>query len=273
MSAPWVKEGTLSANGKTLEYVCLGPPPGEAPTLVLLHEGLGCTRLWRNAPTALAKATGYGVFAYSRAGYGQSDLAELPRPLDYMTREAVDVLPAVLDAIDVQRAVLVGHSDGATIAAIHAGSIVDPVVQGVVLIAPHFFTETAGLAQIAKARDAFDTKDLRARLGKYHRDPDNAFRGWNDAWLDPDFESWNVAANLNDIRVPVLAIQGRQDPYGTLAQLDAVTHRVHHASVSTLILNECQHAPHLEHGPAVTVAIAAFCKHLGLHQVEDQTLN
>lgn len=259
MSAPWTKAGTLTVNGKTLEYACVGPPPSEAPTLVLLHEGLGCTRLWRDVPALLAEATGFGVFAYSRTGYGQSDPVELPRPLDYMTREAVEVLPEVLDAIGVQRTVLLGHSDGATIAAIYAAAIDDPDVLGVVLLAPHFFTEPAGLTEIAKARDAFETGDLRERMGKYHRDPDNAFRGWNDAWLDPEFEAWNVAAILNEIRVPVLAIQGREDPYGTLAQIDAVTHRVHCAPVSTLILDVCKHAPHLEQGLAVIAAVAAFC--------------
>lgn len=259
MNAPWTGAGLMVVRGKSLEYLCVGPPPSEAPTLVLLHEGLGCTRLWRDVPTALSDATGFGVFAYSRAGYGQSDLAELPRPLDYMTSEAVDVLPTVLDAIGVQHAVTLGHSDGATIAAIHAGKQTDPRLRGVVLIAPHFFTEAAGLAEIAKAREAFETGDLRKRLSKFHRDADNAFRGWNDAWLDPEFKKWNIAESLDLIRVPVLAIQGRDDPYGTLAQLDAVTHRVCHSTVSTLIIDECRHAPHLECGSTVFAAIAGFC--------------
>lgn len=272
MSAPWVSAGSLSADGKTLEYACFGPPPSEAPTLVLLHEGLGCIRLWREFPRALVNATGFGVFTYSRAGYGQSDPAVLPRPLNYMTQEASEVLPEVLGSIGVEDAVLLGHSDGATIAAIYAGAsagasagaVADSSMAGVVLIAPHFFTEAAGLAEIAVAREAFETKGLRERLAKYHRDPDNAFRGWNNAWLDPEFEAWNVAAVLPEIRVPVLAIQGGDDPYGTLAQIDAITHRVRHAPVSTLILNECKHAPHLEKGPAVVSAVAAFCQQLQL---------
>jgi len=251
MSAVWQHSGILSAQDKKLEYACVGPPPDKAPTLVLLHEGLGCTQLWRDFPTALSAATGFGVFAYSRAGYGQSDLTELPRPLDYMKREAIDVLPEVLDAIGVESAVLLGHSDGATIASIYAGAMADPTVIGIVLIAPHFFTEEAGLAEIAKARDAFVSGDLRKRMSKYHSDPDNAFHGWNDSWLHPDFKRWNVASVLNEIRIPVLAIQGRQDPYGTLAQIDAVTHRVCNAPVSTLIVDDCLHAPHLEHGAMV----------------------
>lgn len=245
--------------GTALEYTCVGPPPGEAPTLVLLHEGLGCARLWRDVPTALGNATGFGVFAYSRAGYGQSEPVELPRPLDYLTREAVDVLPEVLDAIGVQYAVVLGHSDGATIAAIHAGKIADSRVMGVVLIAPHFFTEPTCLLEIAKARDAYENTDLRERLGKYHLHPDNAFHGWNDTWLNPDFQAWNVAETLDDIRVPVFAIQGRDDHYGTLAQIDVVSLRVQRAPVATLILNDCKHVPHLEHGPTVVAAVAAFC--------------
>jgi len=123
MHADWAQSGTLIAAGKKLEYVCIGPPPSDAPTLVLLHEGLGCIKLWRDVPATIAAATGFGVFVYSRAGYGESDPVELPRPLDYMRQEAIDVLPVILDAIGIRRAVLVGHSDGASIAAIYAGEV------------------------------------------------------------------------------------------------------------------------------------------------------
>ena len=259
VSATPAGTGTLDVAGTALECVHLGPAPDAAPTLVLLHEGLGCVRLWRDVPAALVEATGLGAFAYSRAGYGASDPAALPRPLDYMTREALDVLPAVLDAAGVRRAVLVGHSDGATIAAIHAGRVADPRVAGAVLIAPHFFTEAAGLAEIRRAREAFEGGDLRARLGKYHADPDVAFRGWNDAWLDPGFDVGRAVDALDGVRVPVLAIQGRDDPYGTLDQIEAVTRRVRRAPVATLVLDGCRHAPHLERGPEVIRAVAAFC--------------
>ena len=259
-TAPWTASGTLDAPGGALEYACLGPQPDEAPTLVLLHEGLGCTRLWRDVPEALARATGFGACVFSRAGYGHSDPVALPRPLDYMNREAIEVLPAVLEAFGVRRAVLVGHSDGATIAAVHVGRVVDSRVIGAVLMAPHFFTEAAGLVEIAKAREAFETGDLRIRLAKYHRDPDVAFRGWNDAWLDPAFDVGRAVDALGDIRVPVLAIQGRDDPYGTLDQIEAVTRDVRRAVVSTLILDGCRHAPHLERGPETIAAIATFCE-------------
>lgn len=262
MTATWAQNETLCVDGKTLEYSCFGPPPSKAPTLVLLHEGLGCARLWRSFPTALSNATGFGVFAYSRAGYGQSSPALLPRPLNYMTQEAANILPSVLELMDIKRAVLLGHSDGATIAAIHAGEHADHCLVGLILIAPHFFTETCGLTEIARARDAFQNGDLRERLNKYHRDVDNAFCGWNDAWLDPAFEAWNVAGVLDTIHVPVLAIQGRDDPYGTLAQIDVVTQRVRRATVKTLVLNECRHAPHFEHPQQVIAAIVAFCEGL-----------
>ena len=171
----------LDVEGVRLETICFGPPPEQAATLILLHEGLGCVALWRAFPEALAEATGLGVFAYSRAGYGQSDPCSLPRPLDYMEREARDSLPRVLDAIGFRQGLLLGHSDGASIAALHGGFGDDLRVRGLVLMAPHFFTEPEGLAAIADARSQYQSGELRNRLGKYHADVDCAFLGWNDA--------------------------------------------------------------------------------------------
>lgn len=253
----WAATGHIEAGGKRLEIACHGPPPDEAPTLVMLHEGLGCVALWRDVPARLAEATGWGVFAYSRQGYGDSDPADLPLPIDYMTREAVDVLPDVLDAIGVRGGVLLGHSDGASIAAIHAGTVQDARVHGVVLIAPHFFTEPDGLAAITAARAAYEGGDLRARLARYHRHVDCAFRGWNDSWLNPDFQVWNIEQVLDTLRVPVLAVQGDADPYGTLAQIEVIERRCP-APVRRLILPGCAHAPHLEAGAEVLTAIARF---------------
>lgn len=261
MSAAWTDKGTLKAGGKTLEYACFGAAPSEAPTIVLLHEGLGCVQLWRDFPEALAKATGLGVLAYSRAGYGQSEAADLPRPSEYMTREATDVLGDVLDAVGVQRAILLGHSDGATIAAIYAGTVPDYRVRAIILMAPHFFTEDSGLAEIAAVKTAYETGDLRESLAKYHADPDNAFRGWSDTWLSPAFKDWNVADVIDHLRIPTLAIQGRDDPYGTLAQISEIETRAY-SPVETLILDSCRHAPHLEHPKAVTEAVTAFCARL-----------
>ena len=187
---PWIEGagGDVFADGKRLEAVAYGPPPDKAPTIVMLHEGLGCLALWRDFPQKLAAATGHGVFAYSRAGYGGSDAVDLPRPLDYMSREARFSLPALLDAIGLKRGILLGHSDGASIAAIYAGEHADERIKGLILMAPHLFTEEMGLASIAEARRAYETGDLRARLAKYHAHVDVAFRGWNDAWLDPGFK-------------------------------------------------------------------------------------
>lgn len=261
MMVDWSASGTLTAQGKTLEYACAGPAPDKAPTIVLLHEGLGCVALWRDLPERLAEATGCGVFSFSRAGYGQSDLADLPRPLDYMTREAVDVLPEVLDAIGFQRGVLMGHSDGATIAAIYGGSVIDHRVRGLILMAPHFFTEEVGLAEIAKAKVAFDGGDLKARMAKYHRDPENTFRGWNDSWLNPDFKAWNVGDVIDYLRIPTLALQGRDDPYGTLAQIEEIETRSY-APVDTLILEDCGHAPFADQPEAVIEGVAEFMERL-----------
>lgn len=253
--------GTVTVGGKALEYMCFGPAPDRAPTIVLLHEGLGCAALWRDFPARLAQATGWGVLVYSRAGYGMSDPADLPRPLDYMTREALDVLPQVLEAAGFQRGVLMGHSDGATIAAIYAGSVPDHRVRGLVLMAPHFFTEDMGLAEIAKAREAFETGDLAARMAKYHRDPQNTFRGWNDAWLHPDFRSWDVSEVIDYLRIPTLAIQGEGDQYGTLKQIEEVESRSY-APVDVVVLPDCRHAPQLDQPDATLAAVAEFIARL-----------
>ena len=255
------ERATLDVDGTRLEAACHGPAPGDAPTLVLLHEGLGCTALWRDFPARLAEATGWGVFAWSRAGYGHSDPAALPRPLDYMEREAHGMLGRVLDGFGFERGVLVGHSDGASIAALYAGGISDHRVRGTVLIAPHFFTEPTGLAAIGEARRAYDDGDLRSRLARYHADVDGAFRGWNDAWLDPRFEAWDVTDAIDHLRVPTLAIQGEADPYGTRAQVDALVERSY-APVELLMLPGCAHAPHVERPDETVAAIDAFVRRL-----------
>lgn len=251
----------LMVNGARLEYFCVGPAPDKAPTIVMLHEGLGCAALWRDFPKRVAEATGMGVFVYSRRGYGQSDPAELPKPLDFMTCEATETLPKVLDLMGFQRGILLGHSDGATISAIYAGSVLDHRVRGLVLMAPHFFTEQGGLDEIAKARDAFETGDLKQRMAKYHRYPEIAFHGWNGVWLDPEFVKWNVSDVIDYFRIPVLAIQGRDDQYGTLAQVEEIETRSY-APVDMLVLDNCKHAPHQEQPDQVLEAVAEFAERL-----------
>jgi len=252
---------SITVNGKALEAVCYGPSPSEAPTIVMLHEGLGCVALWRDFPEKLAEATGFGVFVWSRAGYGQSDPIDLPRPLDYMTREALDELPALLDTIGFQSGILLGHSDGASIASIYAGSVEDFRVRGLVLIAPHFFTEEGGLKAIAEARQIYETGDLRDRLAKYHKDVDNAFRGWNDAWLDPGFKAWNIADSIDYLRIPVLAVQGADDQYGTIAQINEIENRIY-SPVDVEIIPDCRHSPHVDQPGPTLAAVAEFCARL-----------
>ena len=261
---PWIEgaAGDVFADGKRLEAVAYGPPPDQAPTIVLLHEGLGCLALWRDFPQKLAAATGHGVFAYSRAGYGRSDPVDLPRPLDYMSREARFSLPALLEAIGLERGILLGHSDGASIAAIHAGEQSDERIKGLILMAPHLFTEAMGLASIAEARRAYETDDLRAKLAKYHANVDVAFRGWNDAWLDPGFRAWNIEDAVGRWPVPALVIQGADDQYGTVKQVRAIEARSP-APVTSLILEACRHAPQFDQPQATLDAIIRFSADVG----------
>jgi len=240
-----------------IEYTFCEPSIGEAPVFVLLHEGLGSCTMWRDFPEELAQTTGCGVLAYSRFGYGSSAPASLPRNLKYMNVEGEDVLPLVLEAAGIQRFFLMGHSDGASIAAIYSGHHDDPLNCGIILMAPHFFTEPEGLASIERARHAYEATDLRARLSRYHEDVDNAFRGWNDAWLDPKFKTWNIERYLPDISVPVLVIQGEDDEYGTEKQPDAAKARCK-GPVEVQMLAACGHSPHRDQREVVLSSVASF---------------
>jgi pimeloyl-ACP methyl ester carboxylesterase len=226
---------------------------------VLLHEGLGCVALWRDFPEVLAEATGCGVLAFSRFGYGGSDPVTLPRPMSYMHDEARQVLPAVLDAAGVRRAVLIGHSDGGSIAAIHAGEVRDPRAEGVVMMAAHFFVEDMNIAAIRSIRATYERGDMRQRLARYHRDVDVAFYGWNDAWLDPRFRAFDITDQVARIRVPVLALQGTDDPYGTEEQLH-VLRRTATCPVETRLIANAHHAPHLEARQATLDALVPFVR-------------
>lgn len=241
-----------------LEYLWHGPGPAEAPTLVFLHHGLGSAELWSDVPEALAARTGAGALVYSRFGYGASDPRALPWPVEFMHREALDVLPRILAALAIRDTVLIGHSDGASIALIHAGSVASAGLRGLVLEAPHVFAEPGCLASIAETRERFGTGDLRARLERYHGDNvDIAFHGWAGAWLDPGFRDWNLEAFLAGIRVPALVVQGTADPYGTLAHLRAIERQAS-APVETLVLEGVGHAPHREAREAYLDRVAGF---------------
>jgi pimeloyl-ACP methyl ester carboxylesterase len=249
--------GFLDIGVHKLEYRMIGPRPDAAPTLVLLHEGLGCVGLWNDFPDKLAKATGCGVLVYSRAGYGQSTPVRLPRPLTYMHDEAHETLPLLLDIIGFERGLLIGHSDGASIAAIYAGSHQDHRVGGLVLMAPHFFTEDMGIASIEEARKAYAATDLRARLARWHADVDNAFKGWNGAWLDPDFRQWDITEFLAYIRVPVLIVQGEDDQYGTVKQIE-VAERECYCPVEVALLPGARHSPQRDKPEATLKAMSDF---------------
>ena len=246
----------LQVDGVGLEAAWWGPPAEAAPTLVLLHEGLGSVSLWRDIPARLAALTACGVFAYSRPGHGWSDPAPLPRPLSYMHDEARR-LPAVLDTAGIRRTVLVGHSDGASIAAIYSGSHYDPRVRGLTLLAPHFFVEDESIRGIEAARTAYGSGKLRDLLAPYHQDVDATFWGWNRAWLDPAFRSWRIDEFIPYIRIPTLLIQGDADQYGTLAQLQ-VAEELAYGPVETRIVEGARHSPHLEAPGPVLGAIAGF---------------
>lgn len=252
-----VDSGFLDVDTQRLEYRFIGPQPDEAPTLLLLHEGLGCVGLWGDFPEKLSAATGAGVCVYSRAGYGKSGPVTLPRPLSYMHDEARETLPRLLDAIGFRRGLLVGHSDGASIAAIYAGSHQDHRIGGLVLIAPHFFTEDAGIASIVEAKKAYETGDFRTRLSRWHADVDNAFKGWNGAWLDPGFRKWDITEFLAYIRVPVLIVQGEDDQYGTVKQIEVAQEECY-CPVEVALLPGARHSPQRDSPEATLEAVSDF---------------
>lgn len=249
--------GFLRIGSSDLEYRMIGPLPDEAPTIVMLHEGLGSAALWGDFPEQLQAATGAGVFVYSRAGYGASSPVKLPRPLDYMHKEALEVLPKLLDAIGFRRGLLLGHSDGASIAAIYAGGVQDHRVRAIALIAPHFIVEDISVASIAEIKTTYETTDLRAKLARWHKDVDNAFYGWNGAWLDPRFRNWDISEYLAYIRVPVAIIQGADDQYGTMRQVEIAQEECY-CPVDVTIISKAGHSPHREAPGATLNAISDF---------------
>jgi len=249
-----------SAGGHRLEYRWFGAAArAEAPPIVMLHEGLGSVSLWKDFPGRLAKATGRRVLAYSRYGYGRSEPLAEPRTVDYMHVEALQTLPEFLDALRVHEPVLFGHSDGASIALIHAARGRRPV-SAVVALAPHVFVEPYGVESIAKARLAYLEDDLRERLARRHADVESAFWGWNDIWLSPDFLAWNIEALLPEIVCPMFTIQGLDDEYGTLEQIERIARAVR--LLRRLELADCRHSPHRDQPDAVLAATVAFLRAL-----------
>jgi pimeloyl-ACP methyl ester carboxylesterase len=230
-----------------------------APTLVFLHEGLGSVAMWRDFPQKAAAATGCAAVVYSRYGYGQSDVLREARAVDYMHVEALKALPQLLQSLGISDPVLVGHSDGGSIALIHAAA--NAKVRGLVLMAPHVFVEDISVKSIADAKTAFENTDLPQKLGRYHADAAKTFRGWNDIWLHPDFRSWNIEELLPRVHCPILAIQGFDDEYGTMAQLEAIAKQTG-GPIELLRLADCRHSPHRDQPAVVLEAMSRFVSRL-----------
>ena len=245
----------VSIGGHRLEYERIDSGNAAAPTVVMLHEGLGSVSLWKDFPQQLARASGCNVVAYSRHGYGRSTPLEQPRTPQYMHDEALSVLPRFLDALDIRAPILFGHSDGASIALIHAGGS-GRAVAGVVALAPHVFVEELSVRSIAAAKVAYETTDLREKLARYHDDAEGAFRGWNDIWLSAAFRDWNIEQYLPGIRCPVLVIQGADDEYGTMEQIRRIERDA--PRVESLCLPDCRHSPHRDQPQYVLAAVVDF---------------
>lgn len=248
----------VNAAGHALCYEWI---EGSAPTLVFLHEGLGSIRQWRDFPAKLAEATGCRALVYDRYGYGQSDILEEARRTErFMHDEALVFLPELRKKLAIEEAVLVGHSDGASIALIHAGA--GHAARGVAVMAPHVFIEPVCLTSIAAATRAFETTDLPERLGRYHRDARKTFYGWADVWTEENFKRWDIRGDyLPNIRCPVLAIQGEHDEYGTMAQLDEIARHVA-GPCELLKLARCGHIPFRDQPEAALAALARFIERL-----------
>lgn len=246
----------MIVDGRELEVEAIAGEPG-APTLVFLHEGLGSAGLWRDVPQALSTRTGCGVLNYSRYGNGHSQPLSESRIPRYMHDEALRVLPELLEAHCIRDVVLVGHSDGASIALIYAAEHPERV-RGVVLEAPHVFVEDLSVRSIAQAKVLYETGALRAKLARHHDDVDRTFYGWNDIWLHPDFRAWNIQEYAHRLSAPVLLIQGADDEYGSLAQLEAIRTCAIEARIETLVLAQCGHSPHRDRPAATLDAIANF---------------
>jgi pimeloyl-ACP methyl ester carboxylesterase len=250
----------LTVQGRSLEVHRIPGMNARAPELVLLHEGLGSVSHWKDFPARVASSTGCPVTVYSRYGSGYSELLTEARPVTYMHDEALRTLPDLLAQLHVENPILVGHSDGASIALIHAGA--HDQVRGLVLLAPHVFVEDLSIASIAEAKKIFETTNLPEKLARHHRDAGRTFWGWNNIWLHPDFRSWNIEEYLPRISCPILAIQGLDDQYGTMAQVRAIARQAR-GPVEILPLADCRHSPQRDQPEAILAAITKFVEQIG----------
>jgi pimeloyl-ACP methyl ester carboxylesterase len=264
----WVEIGGAQAGAaaQRLECVRLASSharPG-APSIVFLHEGLGSVSMWRDFPQRVADATGCEAVVYSRQGYGRSDPLTAPRSLRYMHDEALIVLPALLERLRIERPILLGHSDGASIALIYAASV-PRALSGLIAMAPHVMVEDISVASIAQARVSYETTDMRRRLSRHHADADAAFWSWNRIWLDPAFRDWNIESGLPRIACPILAMQGEDDEYGSMEQIERIARQAR--DVDMVKLADCRHSPHKDQPEAALAAIEAFVRRM--LEVED----
>jgi pimeloyl-ACP methyl ester carboxylesterase len=245
----------VEIRGRRIEVRTIAGDPAHAP-LVFLHEGLGSVAMWRGFPARVAEVTGCPALVYSRYGYGGSDVLDAPFAVDYMHREAQEVLPELLAQLGIERPILVGHSDGASIALIYAGTHPESV-RGLAVLAPHVFVEDISVQSIRETKVAFETTDMAGKLARYHVDARRTFYGWNDIWLHPDFRRWNIEEYLPRIRCPVLALQGLDDAYGTMAQIEAIAAQV--AGPCELVkLAACGHSAHRDQHDATLEVVARF---------------
>jgi len=241
--------------GHRIEYERIETTDSVRPSIVLLHEGLGSIAMWRDFPSRLAHATGRNILVYSRFGYGNSDPHDAQRGVRYLHDEALIALPQLLEQLGIERPILIGHSDGGSIALIHAGAGIRPVA-AVVTLAAHVLVEDISVENIAAAKIAYETTNMRAKLARYHADADSVFRGWNRIWLDPEFRAWNIEEYLPRIACPVLAIQGADDEYGTMEQMRRIGAQVR--DVELLKLEDCRHSVHKDQPEAVLAAVTRF---------------
>lgn len=251
----------LAAGPDRFEIQWHCPGISDKPVLVFLHEGLGCIAMWKEFPEALCRATGCPGFVFSRLGYGNSDTAPLPWKINFMHTQALKVLPRVLRAAGINEHIIIGHSDGGSIGIMYGGSPLTGGLKGLITEAAHVFCEPLTIASIEAAREAYLHKDLKQGLAKYHgANTDTAFWGWNNVWLHPNFIHWNIEKYLGRIQVPVLALQGRDDQYGTVEQLTAIENGI--PDCTARLIDNCRHSPHLEQPETVLSLMSQFISKL-----------
>ena len=256
-----MKPSFLDFEEKQIEYITLGNFSSNSPVLILLHEGLGSVAMWRDIPKLIHEKTKMNILVYSRFGYGKSSKAELPRPTNYMSVEAEKYLPIILQKLSITKYVLIGHSDGATIAALGSINKSNRELLGTILIAPHFFVENESIRAIEETTDQYINKKLKNKLEKYHNDVDNAFFGWSNVWLSSNFKEWNVSNYLSEIKIPVLIIQGTNDPYGTINQVQILEDKLK-SKLRKVIIENCGHNPFHEFPEMTIKCIDKFIKKL-----------